>query len=594
MKIFLSIYLALAAISLTFSQVSGSGLTDVKGYKYTSVIIGEQEWMSTNLNVDKFRNGEVIPEAKTKEEWIQAATNKQPAWCYFNYDLKNESKWGKLYNYYAIIDSRILAPEGWHIPSREEWMSLFNSPNNSTEQTAKKFNTTSGWAQQQNGTNSTGLSVCPSGRNYGEYFSFLANTEACFWSFPTNESNGADVLLVNSKNYELSPDRSYNSNYFEGGYSVRCVKGNPKNKEILNQSNQLSSKDWIDCSTSTHDIKIYREKVSFERAKEYKKNLGDGWMWAGSSVISKCVNLCKSFLTENTFWTGKEVYMSSDNIQRDNTNGGYIIDYDAVEVYYVDKDILNPEKKQGNYHSVIFVKEKTTNIESVKGSLSTAKQIGQIKVYPVPFSSSTFLAAQENCKKLGEGWRLPTLDELKQIKNSGIYTDYSSIEGNFFWSATKSCDGCYDSYFVYGFYNGNQVVQDIKSKYRYFAVYSPPSANDVKTWKFNKFEANIKIYGPMSFEDAQSYCLKTSDSGNRWRLPSQEEMGYISSNKLLLTDMIGKTFWTYSRKYIEGYGYGGDASFGTYKIGKDGEYNSVSELNQYTVKSGNYYFFMVK
>jgi hypothetical protein len=84
-------------------------------------IIGEQEWMTKNLDVDSFRNGDAIPELKTNEEWNKAANEGLPGWCYYENDPNKGKKSGKLYNWYAVNDSRGLAPEGWHIPSREEW-----------------------------------------------------------------------------------------------------------------------------------------------------------------------------------------------------------------------------------------------------------------------------------------------------------------------------------------------------------------------------------------------------------------------------------------------------------------------------------------
>jgi uncharacterized protein (TIGR02145 family) len=71
--------------------------------------LGTQTWMQENLNLDKFSNGESIPEAKTNKEWENAGKNQQPAWCYYENDSKRGSKYGKLYNWYAVNDSRGLA-----------------------------------------------------------------------------------------------------------------------------------------------------------------------------------------------------------------------------------------------------------------------------------------------------------------------------------------------------------------------------------------------------------------------------------------------------------------------------------------------------
>ncbi len=85
------------------------------------VKIGDQTWMAENLNVDKFRNGDLIPEAKTNEEWVKADDNNQPAWCYINNDPATANSFGRLYNWPAVDDPRGLAPEGWHIPNDMEW-----------------------------------------------------------------------------------------------------------------------------------------------------------------------------------------------------------------------------------------------------------------------------------------------------------------------------------------------------------------------------------------------------------------------------------------------------------------------------------------
>ena len=91
---------------------------------YKSVIISKQVWMGENLNVSKFRNGDVITEAETDEEWVKAGKAGTPIWCYYNFDPHKGLIYGKLYNWYAVNDSRGLAPEGWHIPSNIEFNEL--------------------------------------------------------------------------------------------------------------------------------------------------------------------------------------------------------------------------------------------------------------------------------------------------------------------------------------------------------------------------------------------------------------------------------------------------------------------------------------
>lgn len=85
-----------------------------------TVLIGDQEWTSNNLNVSKYRNGDLIPEVKDKEKWKNLKTG---AWCYLSND-KNNNVYGKLYNWYAVSDPRGLAPNGFKIPSDSDWHKL--------------------------------------------------------------------------------------------------------------------------------------------------------------------------------------------------------------------------------------------------------------------------------------------------------------------------------------------------------------------------------------------------------------------------------------------------------------------------------------
>lgn len=98
----------------------------IKAAKYDEVIIGNQVWMAKNLDVDRFRNGDPIPEANTPEQWCTAYENREPAWCYYNNRIGIGDRYGKLYNWYAVIDPRGLAPKGWKIPRYDDWGRLID------------------------------------------------------------------------------------------------------------------------------------------------------------------------------------------------------------------------------------------------------------------------------------------------------------------------------------------------------------------------------------------------------------------------------------------------------------------------------------
>ncbi len=182
--------------------------------------IGTQVWMTKNLDVAKFRNGDPIPEAKTNEEWKKAGKNKQPSWCYYENDSTNGAKYGKLYNWYAVNDSRGLAPVGYHIPSYEDWWRLTDYLGGQEESTGKKMQSTFGWADDQNGTNESGFSCFPTGdRSDIGNFSDLG-LEGSWWS--STEYGKKVAFLLTIRGWLTAPD-IYSLDK-KNGFSVRCIK----------------------------------------------------------------------------------------------------------------------------------------------------------------------------------------------------------------------------------------------------------------------------------------------------------------------------------------------------------------------------------
>jgi uncharacterized protein (TIGR02145 family) len=86
-----------------------------------TIIIGEQEWVAENSKLTTFRNGDLIPEVQDSTEWKNMTS---PAYCYYENDEKNSEFSGLLYNGYAILDSRNLAPEGFRIPTIDDYAQL--------------------------------------------------------------------------------------------------------------------------------------------------------------------------------------------------------------------------------------------------------------------------------------------------------------------------------------------------------------------------------------------------------------------------------------------------------------------------------------
>lgn len=112
-------------ISLTFTILVFSYLVvNIELYSQElirTVKIGDKYWTNQNLFKTKFNNGDDIIEAKSPYEWWSACKNKKPA--YFANETK-KGEYGIMYNSYAINDFRGLVPEGYRLPTCEDWIAL--------------------------------------------------------------------------------------------------------------------------------------------------------------------------------------------------------------------------------------------------------------------------------------------------------------------------------------------------------------------------------------------------------------------------------------------------------------------------------------
>jgi uncharacterized protein (TIGR02145 family) len=183
------------------------------------VIIGTQTWTASNLNVSKFKNGDIITEAKSLEEWRFCNEKKTPAWCYYENDSTNAGKYGKLYNYYAVIDARGIAPIGWRVPNDKEWDILVNFLGGSWNLSGNKLKTQTGW-KVNNGNNSTGFGAPPGGRRGLDGVFIYMGIFAFYWSTTTDNNGSAGY-----RNLVDFSDRVFSDYTGKGnGFSVRCIK----------------------------------------------------------------------------------------------------------------------------------------------------------------------------------------------------------------------------------------------------------------------------------------------------------------------------------------------------------------------------------
>jgi len=201
-------------------------VTDIDGNVYSTIIIGNQEWMAENLKVTHYRNGDEIPQGSG---WGALTTG---ALCWYDYDWSHVETYGYLYNWYAVDDSRNIAPEGWHISTDEEWIELeiylgmsqleaYIFGDRGTDEGGKlKEVGTDHWNSPNNGaTNETGFTALPGGyRTFQQNFNGFG-WHGRFWTSSTFNNQALSRRLL----YDTATINRYTANEKEG-YSIRCVK----------------------------------------------------------------------------------------------------------------------------------------------------------------------------------------------------------------------------------------------------------------------------------------------------------------------------------------------------------------------------------
>jgi len=223
-------------------------VTDIDGNVYTTVVIGDLEWMVENLKVTKYNNGDAIPTGLSDADWSATFTNgRLGAYAVYPYTasggLVNSEEemietYGLLYNGFAVHDSRGLAPEGWRVATDEDYKELeraigmseeildnVGNRGTSGDRFSLKLRSSTDWAAP--GTDDVGFKALPAGVRTADgpfnFFGDVGTGRAAFWTStdaPTSNTQGYRRLLQNgsphSINRSLIPKRE--------GQSVRCVR----------------------------------------------------------------------------------------------------------------------------------------------------------------------------------------------------------------------------------------------------------------------------------------------------------------------------------------------------------------------------------
>jgi uncharacterized protein (TIGR02145 family) len=209
---------------------------DADGNVYETKSFGNQVWMTENLKTTKYYDGTSLTYATGSSSWANQQTG-----AYCNYDNNEDSatRYGRLYNWYAV-SAENLCPEGWHIPSRDEWTELveyliskgYNYDGSlSEDKTAKSLAAASGWASftiagtvgyEMSLNNTSGFTALPGGARGSTGACFDAGEYGYWWSTTENADNTDEAyyrVLSSfwSDFYESTSDKN-------AGFAVRCVK----------------------------------------------------------------------------------------------------------------------------------------------------------------------------------------------------------------------------------------------------------------------------------------------------------------------------------------------------------------------------------
>jgi uncharacterized protein (TIGR02145 family) len=182
------------------------------------VRIGTQVWMTKNLNVSRYRNGDPIPQVTDQTQWRYMTSG---AWCYYENNTANGPVYGKLYNWYAVNDSRGLAPTGYHVPGDGEWTTLTSFLGGESVAGGKMKATTLWITPNTGATNSSGFTGLPGGARNGDGIFFYIGVRG-YWH--SSSTYMATDFAWNRDLFYGGSAVNIGLGYKKGGLSVRCLR----------------------------------------------------------------------------------------------------------------------------------------------------------------------------------------------------------------------------------------------------------------------------------------------------------------------------------------------------------------------------------
>ncbi|NTU67797.1 MAG: hypothetical protein HGB02_02825 [Chlorobiaceae bacterium] len=191
---------------------------DIDGNRYGTVVIGGKGWMTENLRVGRYRNGDPIPEVQDSSAWSTLVSG---AWSNYGHREENGKRFGKLYNWHAVNDPRGLAPVGWHVATDREWTELAESLGGEAR-AGEALKAPGKWSDPAAGAGkASGFDALPAGARRDNDGAFvLLGQFARFWT--STPADAARAYGRAMEYYDSAVRRGEVKK--ENGFSVRCVK----------------------------------------------------------------------------------------------------------------------------------------------------------------------------------------------------------------------------------------------------------------------------------------------------------------------------------------------------------------------------------
>ena len=357
-------------------------VTDIDGNVYNTIRIGTQLWMSENLKVTRYQNGNSIPNITDNSQWGSLTTG-----AYGNYDndANNANTYGHLYNWYAVTNSSNICPTGWHIPTDSEWtiLSDFLGGESIAGGKMKEVGTTHWSSPNTDATNSSGFTGLPGGLRSSNGFYYSIGSTGYWWS--STESSATSAWRRKLYAYDATIEKNYNEKSY--GFSVRCVCDTASSTETDITSflfTEQTSAAIINTTVHTVEIEVANGTDLTSLVPEITVSAG--------ATINPLSGIAQDFSSDVTYTVTAEdatttqdwiVTVTSSTTQIDdiNYNENYrIYPNPANEIFTVDGQDIQSIKITNEIGQVIFSKEYVDNNNQINININQSNGIYFVRI----------------------------------------------------------------------------------------------------------------------------------------------------------------------------------------------------------------------